>query len=370
MATKKQDVLALLDKAVGKNGPLRIPAYWMREVLIKIMDWAEGLTPKVNVPTKISQLENDVELATQSYVDASITQNSTEINNNINSALSVVTDFSIVEVIPGEYINLEVPFTNGYSYSLKPINSNHKIKTPKQGKYILVGMLKKFGLMDESGSSHDFVNNDNWELCEITILSKGDVNNSEVWDVRKMQDPGIYTLKSRTSGTKKIRNSANAWDITGLLTDDHWIIKNVETNGVYANVTEGVKYYDCAIPQLSNINTALEFDGCEFEEAEIPPGKYFDFYFFSEALTDTYIFPEDIQQINYSTRDWQRPLSIKVLNFSKSLQIPIIKNSSGGVGNDIEKIIVPDILYDDWIIADKWSAYADKIIKASEYTDE
>ena len=80
MATKKQDVLALLDKAVGKKGPLRIPAYWMREVLLKIMDWAEGLTPKVDVPTKISQLENDVELATQSYVNASVTQ--TEYNCN------------------------------------------------------------------------------------------------------------------------------------------------------------------------------------------------------------------------------------------------------------------------------------------------
>jgi hypothetical protein len=72
MATKKQDVLTLLDKAVGKKGPLRIPSYWMREVLLKIMDWTEGLTPKVDVPTKISQLENDAELAIQSYVDASI----------------------------------------------------------------------------------------------------------------------------------------------------------------------------------------------------------------------------------------------------------------------------------------------------------
>lgn len=72
MATKKQDILALLDKAVGKKGPLRIPAYWMREVLLKIMDWAEGLTPEVDVPTKISQLENDAGLATQSYVNAEI----------------------------------------------------------------------------------------------------------------------------------------------------------------------------------------------------------------------------------------------------------------------------------------------------------
>lgn len=88
MATKKQDVLALLDKAVGKKGPLRIPAYWMREVLLKIMDWAEGLTPKVNVPTKISQLENDVELATQSYVNASVTQIEYNCNSYTDDAIA------------------------------------------------------------------------------------------------------------------------------------------------------------------------------------------------------------------------------------------------------------------------------------------
>ena len=103
---------------------------------------------------------------------------------------------------------------------------------------------------------------------------------------------------------------------------------------------------------------------------EIPSGQYFYFHRFREALTDTYIFPENIQQITYYTSDWRRPLAIKVLNFSKALQIPTIKNSSGGVGNDIEKIIVPDTLYDNWIVADKWSVYADKIVKASEYTEE
>lgn len=88
MATKKQDVLTLLDKAVGKKGPLRIPAYWMREVLLKIMDWAEGLTPKVDVPTKISQLENDVELATQSYVNAQITIANNYTDSAISSAIN------------------------------------------------------------------------------------------------------------------------------------------------------------------------------------------------------------------------------------------------------------------------------------------
>lgn len=89
MSTKKQDVLALLDKAVGKKGPLRLPAYWMREVLLKIMDWAEGLTPKVDVPTKISQLENDVALATQSYVNS-------EINYVANQKQDKITDLSTI----------------------------------------------------------------------------------------------------------------------------------------------------------------------------------------------------------------------------------------------------------------------------------
>lgn len=363
---KEQELNELLDSTIGTKGNFRIPSYWMRKVFSSLMEWCKGLTPNIDIPTKISQLENDVELTTQSYVDDCIT----EINNNINTSLSTVTDFNIVQVTPGsEFLRLDIPFTNGYSYSLKPLNGYWKLLTPKQGKYILVGMLKMFGFQDNSGDRWVEANNDSWELCEITIHSSGYVNTNEVWDVRKLNKPSIYTLKTRTSGTKKIRESIGEWEITGLLTDDNWITKNVETNGVYVNVTEGVKYYDCSIPQLDRIDTNLNFYGCEFEEVEIPSGKYFYFDFFREALTDTYIFPENIQQIRYYTSDSSRPLAIKVLNFSKALQIPTITNSSGGVGNDIEKIIVPDTLYDNWIVADKWSAYADKIVKASEYTE-
>jgi hypothetical protein len=113
---KKQDVLALLDKAVGKKGPLRIPAYWMREVLLKIMDWAEGLTPKVDVPTKISQLENDVELATQSYVNATVDYSSSNLRNEISSlemqtkrigtSQSITSDSSLLIFLSGQPASL------------------------------------------------------------------------------------------------------------------------------------------------------------------------------------------------------------------------------------------------------------------------
>ena len=34
--------------------------------------------------------------------------------------------------------------------------------------------------------------------------------------------------------------------------------------------------------------------------------------------------------------------------------------------NENLKIIVPDELYDTWIVATNWSTYANKIVKASE----
>ena len=36
--------------------------------------------------------------------------------------------------------------------------------------------------------------------------------------------------------------------------------------------------------------------------------------------------------------------------------------------NNTFKIVVPDALYDQWIVATNWSAYASHIVKASEYT--
>ena len=86
MSTKKNDVLTLLDKAVGKKGPLRIPSYWMREVLLKIMDWAEGLSPKINIPTKISQFENDAEYATNDYVNNLIPTKISQFENDAEYA--------------------------------------------------------------------------------------------------------------------------------------------------------------------------------------------------------------------------------------------------------------------------------------------
>ena len=56
-------------------------------------------------------------------------------------------------------------------------------------------------------------------------------------------------------------------------------------------------------------------------------------------------------------------------DFSEVTAIPTL-SSTGGLNSSsyITAIIVPDALYDDWIVATNWSTFASKIKKASEYT--
>lgn len=100
---KEKELNELLDKAIGTKGNLRIPSYWMRKVFSGLMEWCKTLTPKLDIsksdiPTKISQLENDVDLTTQSYVDSITSQiegnckshAETYTNNAITSAITTV----------------------------------------------------------------------------------------------------------------------------------------------------------------------------------------------------------------------------------------------------------------------------------------
>ena len=56
-------------------------------------------------------------------------------------------------------------------------------------------------------------------------------------------------------------------------------------------------------------------------------------------------------------------------DFSEVTAIPILSSTSSlNSSSYITAIIVPDALYDDWIVATNWPSFASKIKKASEYT--
>ena len=67
---KEQELNELLDSAIGTKGNFRIPSYWMRKVFSDLMEWCKGLTPKVDVPTKISQLDNDSGFVDSGFVNS------------------------------------------------------------------------------------------------------------------------------------------------------------------------------------------------------------------------------------------------------------------------------------------------------------
>lgn len=48
--------------------------------------------------------------------------------------------------------------------------------------------------------------------------------------------------------------------------------------------------------------------------------------------------------------------------------VPVMSAANAFVGT-LCQFVVPDALYDEWVSATNWSTYADRIIKASEYTE-
>ena len=56
----REELTALLDRVIGGRGILRTPSYWMRKVLNSIVDYCEGLTPKIEVESEINDSENPV----------------------------------------------------------------------------------------------------------------------------------------------------------------------------------------------------------------------------------------------------------------------------------------------------------------------
>ena len=112
-------------------------------------------------------------------------------------------------------------------------------------------------------------------------------------------------------------------------------------------------------------------------------------YWFSKAFVKKFVFGANLKRFyghllpwftnnnnirTYCTYDFSRTLQVPVLNNSKGFgwsNSPITRASSykEGTGPDyVEKIIVPDNLYDEWTAATNWRLYKSKIVKASEVT--
>lgn len=95
----KQQINDLLNRSIGEKGNLHISSYWMKRILMNIMDWAETLTPKVNVPKKISDLQDDIGVVDVNYlsseINSAINNSKTYADNLVNSAITTKLNTNI-----------------------------------------------------------------------------------------------------------------------------------------------------------------------------------------------------------------------------------------------------------------------------------
>jgi hypothetical protein len=59
--------------------------------------------------------------------------------------------------------------------------------------------------------------------------------------------------------------------------------------------------------------------------------------------------------------------NLRLVDFSDALQVPTLTAAGFDSTHANLKIVVPDSLYDEWVVATNWSTYASKIIKKSDY---
>lgn len=61
---------------------------------------------------------------------------------------------------------------------------------------------------------------------------------------------------------------------------------------------------------------------------------------------------------------------LQLIDFRSATSVPTLSNANAFSGIPTTcKIVVPDSLYNSWIVASNWTTYASKIVKASEYTE-
>lgn len=119
-------------------------------------------------------------------------------------------------------------------------------------------------------------------------------------------------------------------------------------------------------PALTTVSSYAIYDARALRDVVLPKLKKIA----SSGFLNAYglkgiIFPSSVSTIEANACSNQN--SAEVYDFSKCTAVPTLGNTNSfNKINKIAKIIVPDALYDEWIVATNWTAYTDYIYKASE----
>lgn len=173
-----------------------------------------------------------------------------------------------------------------------------------------------------------------------------------------------------------------------------WVLpENFSIDGIVAMINNGSNWHFGWFSGKDKINQNQQSGGSysDFVDEVVLPDSLEEIsgYWFSKAFVKKFVFGANLKRFyghllpwfinnnnirTYCTYDFSRTLQVPVLNNSKSFgwsnsTNPSLSSYKSRTGpNYVEKIIVPDSLYDEWITATNWRLYKNKIIKASEVT--
>ena len=271
------------------------------------------------------------------------------------------------------------------------INTLHNYS--KEGNYIItidsISNIKIFSDTEESkllwGNVSGYQKNGSYNNC-IKKIELG--NNIDNYGIGKYAFGSCYSLESITMPKKMAELTERAFyqcfSLKSLVISDSTItigsssisacnsLKNVTISNSVTNLAIYMFNSDRILKNViipSGIKTITQSmcSGNNGLEKIIIPNSItaIEMNAFSECLSLSSVkIPSSVANIGSSA--FSNCPSIAYYDFSSHEQIPTIgSNAFYKIASDC-KIIVPDELYDDWIVATNWSTYASRIVKASE----
>lgn len=216
------------------------------------------------------------------------------------------------------------------------------------------------------------------EVADTTIVAKNNFKSVRIADGVTQVNNGLFGTNTNlvsvffSKSVKTIQQSAfEACPNLEILEVDAENPTLESVGNCVIGRTDKKLYLGCknsVIPQDCIRIEQAAFSGSGIVEVEIPSSvSYLGLYafsackslvrvtFFGSAKIEAYCF------FNCSTL---------LYDFRSVTQVPAISGSNS-FQNMLPncKIVVPDALYDEWISATNWASFADKIIKASDYTE-
>lgn len=184
--------------------------------------------------------------------------------------------------------------------------------------------------------------------------------------------------------THNIKRSYSNYYFTWVLPD------NFNIDGIVEMINNGSNWHFAYFAARKNKEQLQSIASAFVDEVVLPDSlEEISGYWFSKAFVKKFVFGANLKRFYGHLLPWyvkQPPTyTYCTYDFSRTLQVPILNNSKGfGWSNSpnyqsssyksrtgpdyVEKIIVPDSLYDEWIAATNWRLYKNKIVKASEVT--